>query len=488
MTNVLPSPPLILFPTIFTEADAAIAEAALFEKDMYGLEAQQDIYFCLLAALLNISVLKTVQPIIAKKGLMVLLGTNTIFYGRVAGGEGFVVPPSEAEEKLLHICSSILQNLSLHPQNRTMLYKAELAGTSLMDRLIEDATEAAQNDATLKEVSSILPPIHSSPSSPHGHSSPKPRGTKGNVIMHHGQQPVSPISPKSHLNQKSMRISPNGAILNSSVDTAVASTLRPKVAFPPIASKEGTKSPGARAGSMHRGTDYSMEDLHEAGADSRDASKIGEASMGGQDASHQKRLDSRYRFLNWMDNTFQQGEGEAGETGAPSFDHHAKNADGSEKKSSRRQMFDDNGDWIEGNEVESSKALNKLLCRPVTHLWLDSPEARARQGKARWMPAISEYQEAGNAEILNKSAARLLSTEAPRDGPELMHAAGSLMATGKFATSMELTMGAENGATATFRPDTRERSRGQVPLTVLKPGGVADSLGATAYGQVCFLP
>jgi len=43
-------------------------------------------------------------------------------------------------------------------------------------------------------------------------------------------------------------------------------------------------------------------------------------------------------------------------------------------------MWDDNGDWFE-SEPESAKTLNKLLCRPVRHLWMESPEARARQGQ-----------------------------------------------------------------------------------------------------------
>ena len=50
-------------------------------------------------------------------------GTNTMLYGRLAGGPGFVVPAGEAEEKLLHLCSSIIQNIATHPQNRTRLYK-----------------------------------------------------------------------------------------------------------------------------------------------------------------------------------------------------------------------------------------------------------------------------------------------------------------------------------------------------------------------------
>ena len=36
----------------------------------------QDIYFVLFAALLNISVLRSVQPMVAKKGLLVLLGKS----------------------------------------------------------------------------------------------------------------------------------------------------------------------------------------------------------------------------------------------------------------------------------------------------------------------------------------------------------------------------------------------------------------------------
>jgi hypothetical protein len=45
-----------------------------YEKDMTTLEAQQDIYFALFAALLNVSVMKSIQPLVAKKGLMVSEG------------------------------------------------------------------------------------------------------------------------------------------------------------------------------------------------------------------------------------------------------------------------------------------------------------------------------------------------------------------------------------------------------------------------------
>lgn len=43
---------------------------------------------------------------------------------RLTADEGsFAVPAGEAEEKLLHLCSSVVQNIALHPENRTRLYK-----------------------------------------------------------------------------------------------------------------------------------------------------------------------------------------------------------------------------------------------------------------------------------------------------------------------------------------------------------------------------
>jgi hypothetical protein len=54
---------------------------------MATLGAQQDIYFVALAGLVNISQLRAAQPLLARKGLLVLLGTSTFLYSRVAGIE-----------------------------------------------------------------------------------------------------------------------------------------------------------------------------------------------------------------------------------------------------------------------------------------------------------------------------------------------------------------------------------------------------------------
>ena len=45
-------------------------------------------------------------------------------------------------------------------------------------------------------------------------------------------------------------------------------------------------------------------------------------------------------------------------------------------------MWDENGEWLE-NEPEGAKELNRLLCRPLKHLWMEPPESRARQGQVR---------------------------------------------------------------------------------------------------------
>jgi hypothetical protein len=43
--------------------------------------------------------------------------------GKSPGGVLYVVPAGEVEEKLLHLCSSIIQNISLHPDNRSEMSK-----------------------------------------------------------------------------------------------------------------------------------------------------------------------------------------------------------------------------------------------------------------------------------------------------------------------------------------------------------------------------
>jgi hypothetical protein len=54
---------------------------------MATVEAQQDLYFMVFSALMNISVLRSAQPMVAKKGLLVLLGTSTLLYNRLSSAK-----------------------------------------------------------------------------------------------------------------------------------------------------------------------------------------------------------------------------------------------------------------------------------------------------------------------------------------------------------------------------------------------------------------
>lgn len=82
--------------------------------------------------------------------------------GRLSGGASFVLPAGEAEVKLAHLSSAVVGNVSLHPDNRTLLYRAELAGGRALDRFIEEpdavAAEAERGDAAMLGISGCLSP------------------------------------------------------------------------------------------------------------------------------------------------------------------------------------------------------------------------------------------------------------------------------------------------------------------------------------------
>ncbi len=113
-------------------------------------------------------------------------------------------------------------------------------------------------------------------------------------------------------------------------------------------------------------------------------------------------------------------------------------------KSYRKQLWDENGDWLP-NEPESFKALNKLLARPLSHLWQDTPEHRQRQGKQRWEPLVSEYREASGSKPLTRPATKLLSTQPPKDEEELLLAASQFMGMADYDSEEETESGGVGG-------------------------------------------
>ncbi|MEW5306191.1 MAG: hypothetical protein WDW36_008675 [Sanguina aurantia] len=444
-------------------------DASAYERDMSSRDAIQDTYTVLLGALLNASVLRSNLVPLARKGLMTLLGTTSFLYTKVATDPLGV----ERNQHLLDVCCAIVQNLSLHPHNRTRLYKAELKGSVALDKLMEDggggeaAGSSEDDEASAQTVAAFLPSLCGG-------------GGGGSPLRRHaspgdGQRDPSPRKPRL------LKMSPNGAVLNASSGIALAATVRPKVVFPSITIRErndtsrgrdknpsmpsaaGAGSPGLQlggqlartCGSLTTPSDATMLCVH-GGNTSTSGEGFEQPAGEGHDAH-----DSRNRFLSWIDSTFLDLEAAGGAPFTVKAAGSIPAGTEAHRKTFRRALWDENGDWLE-EEPESMKALHRLLCRPLNHLWNETPEVRARHGKARWEPLVSEYREPKGPVTLTRPATRLLATKPPTCGHSLMSAAMQMMSNGSFAMD-----GLEEAVDV--RPPTRERSNGRVGLTVLQP-------------------
>ncbi|MEW5317782.1 MAG: hypothetical protein WDW38_009052 [Sanguina aurantia] len=438
-------------------------DASAYERDMSSRDAIQDTYTVLLGALLNASVLRSNLVPLARKGLMTLLGTTSFLYTKVATDPLGV----ERNQHLLDVCCAIVQNLSLHPHNRTRLYKAELKGSVALDKLMEDggggeaAGSSEDDEASAQTVAAFLPSLCGG-------------GGGGSPLRRHaspgdGQRDPSPRKPRL------LKMSPNGAVLNASSGIALAATVRPKVVFPSITIRErndtsrgrdknpsmpsaaGAGSPGLQlggqlartCGSLTTPSDATMLCVHGAfrlpparrlhrcrrgdggsgGSCGGNTSTSGEGFEQPAGEGHDAH-DSRNRFLSWIDSTFLDLEAAGGAPFTVKAAGSIPAGTEAHRKTFRRALWDENGDWLE-EEPESMKALHRLLCRPLNHLWNETPEVRARHGKARWEPLVSEYREPKGPVTLTRPATRLLATKPPTCGHSLMSAAMQMMSNGR---------------------------------------------------------
>lgn len=134
--------------------------------------------------------------------------------------------------------AAILQNLASHPDNRTYMYRAELAGTTALQRVLEGPcyAEATESTATVLagRVVTNSPGTHSCRPQNHKQLSTGRCGT--------ATDPTS-VSPPGHCESPTLEASevPNcparsSGTLNKSLDTALTSgaLMRPKVLFPSI--------------------------------------------------------------------------------------------------------------------------------------------------------------------------------------------------------------------------------------------------------------
>ena len=84
----------------------------VYQRQLNNMEGVFEMYTYCLSALLNISVLRCNQPKLARRGLRTLLRTNTLLYKNHKDGNG-------VEKAILAMMAAIIQNIALHPENRT---------------------------------------------------------------------------------------------------------------------------------------------------------------------------------------------------------------------------------------------------------------------------------------------------------------------------------------------------------------------------------
>lgn len=176
--------------------------------------------------------------------------------------------PPEVEMRLLDMLAAILQNLASHPDNRTYMYRAELAGTTALDRVLEGPTSPEPADTSASLLANRLSPKKAASStrdtSSNSSGNQQPGAAAGAAGAGRCGSPVLPQPGRcqSPMLGSSGRTSGGAAAgsLSRSVDTALSAgvVLRPKVVFPPIARSSagllasggaGSREPWTRAGS-----------------------------------------------------------------------------------------------------------------------------------------------------------------------------------------------------------------------------------------------
>lgn len=161
--------------------------------------------------------------------------------------------------KLLDMLAAILQNLSSHPDNRTVMYRAELAGTTALDRVLEGpASPEPIESSTALLVGRFT--VKNTAARPQQQQLTATAGSMGRssspVLLQPGRCQSPTLSVAAAATGRSFQAD-NG--LSKSLDTALCSStvVRPKVLFPPIsrstagmlAASAGSREQWIRAGS-----------------------------------------------------------------------------------------------------------------------------------------------------------------------------------------------------------------------------------------------
>eukprot|EP00891_Asterochloris_glomerata_P005689 jgi/Astpho2/5689/fgenesh1_pg.00079_%23_100_t len=420
-----------------------------YERNMNNKPAVLETLFCALATLLNLSVRRDIQvrliPTggpginhfpslimhvqIAKHALKTLLATNYRFTELAASG----AVTDGAEQRIVWLCSGILTNIALHPNNRppevfgcaphlgdqagqcfregcmTRFYKAELQGSAAFDSNLEFGA-----DSQAQVPSSTLPPL--------GKSSVSIAAAMSSRLVTKvwGSEPVV--------------VGADGLPVLESL------AHRPKARLMAAKLKPGTDAVGP-SGTL--ATTYSL-------AESRTDTEAGGDLL--------TKGDSRSRFLKWVTSQISTSDSQNEEAAA-----------GKQRSFMRalRRMEEAGPEALTPQERCTMRYLNQLLRRPLRDLWSeDPPELRARDGPNRWAPSISEYRQPEEGEPATGAALRLL-TVTPPDAITrvLLPTADQLEATGEWTEQTAELL--ETGTVSMQRPGTVDRQNGRVAMTVL---------------------
>lgn len=213
---------------------------------------------------------------------------------------------SDEDLRLLDMMAAIIQNFASHPDNRTRLYKAELKGTTALDRLIEGPASPEPTDTATALTATR---------NAQGRSSPAP-----------SSRCASPSTVLPRLGSGAKDTTGFNATNSSTADSTqtLAATLRPKVVFPPIAVR-GVPGDEAGPSSNCAENDELMQLISKRGVMSRSrtsfrSNRPGTSMMGQPGSPTAVAPDNREQFLIWLDSTFADVAAEGGGGGADNLD------------------------------------------------------------------------------------------------------------------------------------------------------------------------
>lgn len=159
--------------------------------------------------------------------------------------------PSEVEMKLLDMLAAILQNLASHPDNRTVMYRAELAGTTALDRVLEGPTSPEPIESSTALLAGRFTTKITANTVQRQVGAASSTDRSGSPVM---LQPLRCESPTLGAVTAGRSFQADSS-LSKSLDTALNPTtvVRPKVLFPPI-SRSTAGMLAATAGSREQWT------------------------------------------------------------------------------------------------------------------------------------------------------------------------------------------------------------------------------------------